>query len=370
MVKALPPTSWHLTIFCHICNVRAGHLYSTAKMARPVKHKTYHDGSFDKFMIDFKQYLNLELLEKQIVQKGLISEEQFKRILEKPVPLEQKIENVISVVRRKGPDAFVEFAGCIQKCQQTTPDDGNDTILMMLADELTASPDPQAGTELNASTEEYTRMLLEVKEQLSKSSKIDQVKFCLQRAKSISLPLINCINDYQSLFDVLERTHHLHSNDCDILISLAKMLRCPSIVRIVERYNKHCSLVKPPQPLEVPVGHAILSSWIEPVMVTMTMRRVRQIKNVLRQSTKLFRLQDVNFQGYETETNQPWILHWRMTEDNTDSLLNQFSSNPKKFHNEGILKFEKKKMVDILDTSDLERTCEVSTHKQNFLIVV
>ena len=44
-------------------------------MARPVKHKTYHDGSFDKFMIDFKQYLNLELLEKHVVQKGLILEE-------------------------------------------------------------------------------------------------------------------------------------------------------------------------------------------------------------------------------------------------------------------------------------------------------
>ena len=329
-------------------------------MARPVKHKTYHDGSFDKFMIDFKQYLNLELLEKHIVQKGLISEEQFKRILGKPVPLEQKIENIVSVVRRKGPDAFVEFAGCIQKCQQTTPDDGNDTILMMIADELTANPDTQAGVELNASTEEYTRMLLEVKEQLSKCSKVDQVKFCLQRAKLIPLPLINCINDYQSLFDVLERTRQLHSNDCDILISLAKMLRCPAIVRIVERYSKHCSLVKPPQPLEVPVGHAILSSWIEPVTLTVTMGRVRQIKNVLRQCTKLFKVQDVNFQGCEAETNQPWILYWRMTEDNTDSLLNQFSSNPKKFHNEGILKFEKKKMVEILDTSDLERTCEVN----------
>ena len=112
------------------------------------------------------------------------------------------------------------------------------------------------------------------------------------------------------------------------------------------------------------MGYGILSSWIEPVKLTVTMGRVRQIKNVLRQCTKLFRLQDMNFQGCEAETNQPWILHWRMTEDNTDSLLNQFSSNPKKFHNEGILKFEKKKMVDILDTSDLEHTCEVSTHKQ------
>ena len=332
-------------------------------MARPVRHKIYHDGSFDKFMIDFKQYLNLELLEKHVVEKGLISEIQFKRILGESVPLEQKIENVIGVVRRKGPDAFVKFAGCIQKCQQITPDDGNDTILMLLADELTANPDIQAGRELDASTEDYTRMLLEVKEQLSKCSKIDQVKFCLQRTKLLPSPLINCISDYQSLFDVLERTRHLHCNDCDILISLAKMLRCPSIVCIVERYSKRCSLVAPPLPLKVPAGYAILSSWIEPVMPTVTMQRVRQIKNTLRQSTKLLKLDDVNFQGCEAETDQPRILHWRMTEDNSDSLLNQFSSNPKKFHNEGILKFEKKKMVDILDTSDLERACEVCTHK-------
>ena len=328
-------------------------------MACLVKHKTYHDGSFDKFMIDFKQYLNLELLEKHIVQKRLISETEFKRISGKLVPLEQKIENVISVVRRKGPDAFVEFASCIQECQQVTPDDGNDTILMMLADELTADPDTQAGPELDASTEHYTRMLLEVKEQFSKCCKIDQVKFCLQRAKLIPLTLINCINDYQSLFDVLERTRHLHRNDCDILISLAKMLRCPSIVHIVERYSNRCSLVAPPLPLKVPAGYAILSSWIEPVMPSMTMGRVRQIKNTLRQSTKLLRLDDVNFQGCEAETDQPQVLHWRVTEENTDNLLDQFSSNPKKFHNEGILKFEKKKMVDILDTSDLECACEV-----------
>ena len=329
-------------------------------MARPQRRKTYHDGTFDKFMIDFKQYLNLELLGKHIIQKRLISETEFRTILGKPVPLEQKIENVITVVRRKGPDAFVEFAGCIQKCQQSTPDDGNDTILMLLADELTTDPTTQAGPELDESTGNYTRMLLEVKEQFTKCSKIDQVKFCLRRMKLVSLPLINCITDYDSLFDVLERTRHLHSNDCDILISLAKMLRCPGIIHIVERYSKRCSLVAPPLPLKVPAGYAILSSWIEPVMPTMTMGRVRQIKNTLRQSTKLLRMDDVNFQGCEAETDQPRILHWQMTEDNTDSLLQQFSSDPKRFHNEGILKFEKKKMVELLDTSCLTCNSEVS----------
>lgn len=324
-----------------------------SKMARRLEHRTYNDGSFDKFMIDFKQYLNLELLGKYIIEKRLISEQEFTRILGKAVALEQKVESVIKLVRRKGPESFVEFAGCIQKCQQDTPDDGNNTILMLLADELLPpdsrrSPQPDGST-----TEEYTRMLLEVKQEFTKCCNIDQVKFCLRRAKLIPLPLINCIKDYESLFEVLERARYLHYNDCDILISLAKTLRCTSIVHIVEGYSKHCSLVAPPLPLKVPEGHAILSSWIDPVQSTMSMSRARQIKNTLRQSVKL-RMDEVNFQGCEAETDRPRVLHWRMTENNTDRLLKQFSDNPNKFHNEGIMKFEKKKkMVELLDLTDI-----------------
>jgi len=101
---------------------------------------------------------------------------------------------------------------------------------------------------------------------------------------------------------------------------------------------------------------------MDPVMSSMSMGRVRQIKNTLRQSTKLLKLDDVNFQGCEAETNQPRaekVLFWRMTEDNTDKLLDEFSSNPKKFHNEGILEFKRTKMVQLLDTSDLECSYEV-----------
>jgi len=171
-------------------------------MAKPLGRRTYYDGSFDKFMIDFKQYLNLELLGKYIVQKRLIGEAELNRIRENAVPLEQKIESVINVVRRKGPDAFVEFAGCIQECQEHTPDDGNDTILMLLADELTR--DIPEESQHDQSTENYTTMLMEVKEEFTKQCKIDQVKFYLQRAKPISCSLINCITNYESLIEVLE----------------------------------------------------------------------------------------------------------------------------------------------------------------------
>ena len=319
-------------------------------MAKPGERRTYHDGCFDKFMIDFKQYLNLEFLGKYIIERRLITEIEFAKILGKSVSLEQKIEDVINVVRRKGPNAFLDFADCIQKCQHDTPDDGNDTILMAIADELIADVGPASLHDSDGSTENYTRMLLEVKEEFIKCCKIDQVKFCLQRTKSIPLSLINCINSYDSLFDVLERTRFLHHNDCDVLISLAKSLKCPGIARVVERYSRRCSLVAPPLPLKVPSGYAILSSMMDPVMSNMSMGRVRRIKNTLRQSTKLLKLDDVNFQGCEAETDRPRVLHWRMTEDNTDNLLKQFSSNPKKFHNEGILKLEKAKMVQILET--------------------
>ena len=110
------------------------------------------------------------------------------------------------------------------------------------------------------------------------------------------------------------------------------------------------------------MGYAILSSLMDPVMSSMSICRVRQIKNTLRQSTKLLKLDDVNFQGCEAETDQPRaekVLIWRMTEDNTDKLLEEFSSNPKKFHNEGILEFKRTKMVQLLDTSDLECSYEV-----------
>ena len=46
-------------------------------------------------------------------------------------------------------------------------------------------------------------------------------------------------------------------------------------------------------------------------------------------------MDDINFQGCEAETDQPRIrqwIHWQVTEDNTDSLLQQCTSDLRRFN--------------------------------------
>jgi len=297
--------------------------------------RTYHNGLFDKFMIDFKLYLNLELLGKFLIRKKLITEAQLAGVLrEETQQLREKIERVVTIIRRKGPESFLEFAEALQECQKEAPDTGNDAILMILAEELTQElPDDR---KFDQAIIDYTAMLAQVREQLkARNITIDQIKFCLQRITSMSAPTIDCITDYTTLMKVLERDRHLNQNDCEILIAIAATLRCHEIAHTVERYIRHCRMLPAPLTMEPPTGYTILSSEVsqQPVQ-EMSISRVREIKNTMRQSSQLLKHTDIIFQGCETDSRK---LIWQTSNKNSAKLLEQFKATPKRFRVEGIV---------------------------------
>jgi len=303
--------------------------------------RTFHDRLFDDFMMDFQQYINLELLGKFLIKKNLISEELWlTEVIQEGTKLCDKIERVVTIVRRKGQNAFVDFAEALQECQEETPDAGNDVILMKIADEL--AQDPLGDRKLDQASIDYNGMLIKVREQLkARNIAIDKIKFCLGRVTSISMPTIELIKDYTTLIKVLERERHLTPIDCDVLIVLAATLKCGEIVHTIEDYCRHCAMLPAPVTMEPPSGYTILASEVpQQAEQSMSIDRVRQIKNTMRQSSRLLYCTDITFQGCESDN-----LVWQTSSDNSKKLLQKFKSTPTKFRVEGIVNLKEMKQV-------------------------
>ena len=285
----------------------------------------------------------IDLLGKFLTRKKLISQAQLAGVFrEETQQLREKIERVVMMIRRKGPDAFLEFAEALQECQNEAPDTGNDTILMMLAEELTQEfPDDRR---FDQAIIDYTAMLAQVREQLkARNIVIDQIKFCLQRITSLSAPTIECITDYVTFIEVLERGRLLHQNDCEVLVAVATTLRCHEIAHTIESYIRHCRMLPAPLTMEPPTGYTILSSEVsqQPVQ-EMSISRVREIKNTMRQSSQLLKHTDIIFQGCETDSHK---LIWQTSDENSTKLLEQFKTTPKRFRVEGIVSLKEMKQV-------------------------
>jgi len=86
---------------------------------------------FDSFKADFARWMNVSALTPYLFEEGLLTSDELERILMDNDSQQDRVGYTISVLKRKGPQAFIKFiAALTRSVEESTPCDmGNKYLL-------------------------------------------------------------------------------------------------------------------------------------------------------------------------------------------------------------------------------------------------